>query len=442
MKALGKEYLERTNGIVIMVLSITILVSSRLVAQNSDLWTNGNMKFTIDDNNNESSNYFYWGTNGGDTTDDGLMWLSDDGSLVLQHGSTTGTTSKAGFELRVVDRESSAYNIGFRFSKYNDLGTWWNTHLDFVGGNINPDFVISGGGNSQSNLNNLTERLRITTDGRIGIGTYNPSKTLDVKSTGYTTIAFQNAAAWDHMQFTHNGVKGIIQAGGAESGIDFQMEATGIGGYKNSYNSKFQIWPDKVETKTQEVTMNYGTSSDLTKVSINTDKKVDHAALTIAGATYIGPKAELAAASSLEKFNLQYLDDYNLWVEDGIVTEDLVFVRVSQWKDEVFSDDYILKPLTELESFVKTNRHLPGIKSEKEVKKEGYSVQELNVSLLGKVEELVLYTIEQEKKINRLKEQLENYKTIKSEIDKLKQAMVSLKNKIAQKGEEKNISLK
>lgn len=151
-----------------------------------------------------------------------------------------------------------------------------------------------------------------------------------------------------------------------------------------------------------DVIMNHGTGETLTKVSVNTDSNVENATITIAGSTYIGPQAEKASTGELSKFKAEYLDNFNLWVEDGIVTEDIVIVQVDNWKDDVFADDYKLKTFDELEKYIQNNRHLPGVKSEKLVKKEGYSIQEMNVSLLEKVEELFLYIIAQEKRIKQL----------------------------------------
>lgn len=151
-----------------------------------------------------------------------------------------------------------------------------------------------------------------------------------------------------------------------------------------------------------DVIMNHVTGETLTKVSVNTDSNVANATITIAGSTYIAPQAEKASTGELSKFKAEYLDNFNLWVEDGIVTEDIVIVQVDNWKDDVFADDYKLKTFDELEKYIQNNRHLPGVKSERLVKKEGYSIQEMNVSLLEKVEELFLYIIAQEKRIKQL----------------------------------------
>lgn len=71
--------------------------------------------------------------------------------------------------------------------------------------------------------------------------------------------------------------------------------------------------------------------------------------------------------------------------------------------DFVFADDYKMSTLKEVESFVKTNKHLPGIASAAEMTEKGMEVGELTKTLLQKVEELTLYIIEQQKQIDLLK---------------------------------------
>ena len=64
--------------------------------------------------------------------------------------------------------------------------------------------------------------------------------------------------------------------------------------------------------------------------------------------------------------------------------------------DYVFEDDYELMPLDELQSFIDENGHLPGIASAKQVNEEGLDLAGSQMSLLQKVEELTLYTLQQE----------------------------------------------
>ncbi|NOX45492.1 MAG: hypothetical protein GXO89_00760 [Chlorobi bacterium] len=73
--------------------------------------------------------------------------------------------------------------------------------------------------------------------------------------------------------------------------------------------------------------------------------------------------------------------------------------NMKEWEDEVFDDSYGLATLGEVEGFIKENGHLPEIPSEKEVLENGYNIGEMDAMLLKKIEELTLYVIELEKKI-------------------------------------------
>lgn len=68
--------------------------------------------------------------------------------------------------------------------------------------------------------------------------------------------------------------------------------------------------------------------------------------------------------------------------------------------DYVFASEYKLKSLKEVEEYINKNSHLPEIPSAKEIDKNGLLLAEMNMSLLKKVEELTIYAINQEKKIN------------------------------------------
>lgn len=82
-------------------------------------------------------------------------------------------------------------------------------------------------------------------------------------------------------------------------------------------------------------------------------------------------------------------------------------VTVDAGADFVFEGDYDLKPLKEVEHYIKTNKHLPEIPSEKQMIDNGLLLGEMNIKLLQKVEELTLYTIEQQKLIEKLIKRIE-----------------------------------
>lgn len=84
----------------------------------------------------------------------------------------------------------------------------------------------------------------------------------------------------------------------------------------------------------------------------------------------------------------------------GTIRATEVKVEIAQGADYVFNPDYELKPLSEVEAFVKENKHLPDVPSEKHMQENGLNMNEFQIKLLEKIEELTLYTISQEKRLN------------------------------------------
>jgi len=74
----------------------------------------------------------------------------------------------------------------------------------------------------------------------------------------------------------------------------------------------------------------------------------------------------------------------------------------ADWPDFVFSKDYKLLPLVEVEQFIAENQHLPNVPSSAEVEANGIELGEMNALLLQKVEELTLYIIQMEKRLAEL----------------------------------------
>lgn len=103
---------------------------------------------------------------------------------------------------------------------------------------------------------------------------------------------------------------------------------------------------------------------------------------------------------------------YRLYVAEGILTEK-VKVAVessSDWADYVFSPEYDLRPLAEVENFVNENCHLPGLPSAEEVVQNGVDLAKMDALLLEKIEELTLYLIDLKKENESLRKELEDLK--------------------------------
>ena len=75
-------------------------------------------------------------------------------------------------------------------------------------------------------------------------------------------------------------------------------------------------------------------------------------------------------------------------------------VKVTQigWPDYVFQTSYRLRPLSEVEQYIKQYHHLPEMPSAEEVEKNNLDLGDTQAALLKKIEELTLYVIEQNKK--------------------------------------------
>lgn len=108
--------------------------------------------------------------------------------------------------------------------------------------------------------------------------------------------------------------------------------------------------------------------------------------------------------------------EFALAVKGGILTDDVLIRSQQQWPDYVFGKDYNLMSLPELKRYISENRHLPDMPSETEVAGDGVSVGEMQALLLRKVEELTLYTIQQQEMIERLHEQCEHQQKMIDEL--------------------------
>lgn len=88
-----------------------------------------------------------------------------------------------------------------------------------------------------------------------------------------------------------------------------------------------------------------------------------------------------------------------------------VVINMDTWPDYVFEKDYQLPTLAEVRTHITEKGHLPGIPSRKEVLEQGSDLGEMNRILLEKVEELTLYLLEQEEKMQQLEQRLTGLET-------------------------------
>ncbi|HOE05812.1 MAG TPA: hypothetical protein PLZ52_11385 [Bacteroidales bacterium] len=80
------------------------------------------------------------------------------------------------------------------------------------------------------------------------------------------------------------------------------------------------------------------------------------------------------------------------------------------WCDYVFDEKYKLMDLTDLERFIKTQKHLPGIPTASQIENDGLYVGDMSKKMMEKIEELTLYVIELNKAVEELKKENESLK--------------------------------
>ncbi|PWG78961.1 hypothetical protein DDR33_20130 [Pararcticibacter amylolyticus] len=106
----------------------------------------------------------------------------------------------------------------------------------------------------------------------------------------------------------------------------------------------------------------------------------------------------------------------------GKIHSQEVKVSIDAGADFVFHEAYNLRPLSEIEKFIAQNRHLPEIVPAKEMEKNGLELGTMNVKLLQKIEELTLYLIDVNKKLETVEK---NNKQLMEEVEHLKNPLYS-----------------
>ncbi|PCJ63163.1 MAG: hypothetical protein COA58_16350 [Bacteroidetes bacterium] len=94
----------------------------------------------------------------------------------------------------------------------------------------------------------------------------------------------------------------------------------------------------------------------------------------------------------------------------GTLTATRLNIEAKWWSDFVFDDDYKLLSISEVAKYIQENHHLPDVPSEMEVLEEGIDVAEMQAIQQQKIEELMLYIIEQQKQIEALVESVNKLK--------------------------------
>ncbi len=239
-------------------------------------------------------------------------------------------------------------NIGININNPN-----YKLHIN---NNLNFNNIIANG----SDLTNLpwNNNTNVYFNNNVGINNINPIYDLDINGTINSTI------------FIGNGSNITNISNWSKYNNDIYTEK----------NVGIFIIPDSKLDINTSVNININNES----LKINNDFNI-----------YSNNSISIGTSIPNEKL---HVNNGNIRITNGSFIDDNITIV----PDYVFNNDYNLMNLNNLNDFININKHLPNINNKQTFKKNGIHISSFELQLLEKIEELILYTINQQKEINNL----------------------------------------
>ncbi|WP_260310057.1 hypothetical protein [Riemerella anatipestifer] len=268
-------------------------------------------------------------------------------------------------------------------------------------------------------------KMTLTDNGNIGIGTIEPSSKLDVRGTiSVPEIAFRNTDGGDDSDpYRLRKVRNSPN----ENWLELQLN--------DDHNESFRIYGNScLNHGCREYSSNLYHSFDTSgnvyhKGWLQTESTIESNINRAEGGAIMltnPQKKDPSIANRWVIYNMtggygNSLQFWNYSLDDTMYSPRLIIsdngnmslptgkfeakevkVTTTPTADFVFAEDYQLPKLEEIEKHIRDKKHLPEIASAIQMEKDGVNIGEFQIKLLQKIEELTLYIIELNKRINEL----------------------------------------
>jgi hypothetical protein len=284
---------------------------------------------------------------------------------------------------------SSAFSVGSA-TTYTALD---NNELQAYSGGAAAQLYLNFWGGDINFANNTMWLDR--TDERVGINTSTPTTKLDVQGeTGLTEWIINAQGNYTGGNSDVRAVNGTsVIAPGYGYGVYGTGGYMGIRGVANSTTytgTSYGVYGSASGTAGTRIGV-YGSAFGGTTANW---------AVYAAGDSYV--------SGDLRVGNTAEVTGFRVSVDGKMICEELKVQLSQNWPDYVFADDYSIMNLNDLEEYIKTENHLPGIPSAAEIEAaDGIMLGEMQRVTVEKLEELTLYILELKKENDLLKERVE-----------------------------------
>ena len=236
-------------------------------------------------------------------------------------------------------------------------------------------------------------RFTIKNDGKVGVGTLNPSQLLTISTKEDDPVfRLDNQKNNDWEIYTNNGLR--FRGGTDGVGTDLLDKVVISEQGQVAINIASDLSDEKLRVK--GAIRFVGTDDD------GADQ--DNMVIATNGKVFVGlsPSATLPDITGSTQ-------TYKMYVNGGVACKE-VKVR-TDWADYVFSKDYEILPLDKVETFIQANHHLPNMPSAEKVQEQGVELGNMTTKQQEKIEELFLHLIELEKRITQLEKENQSLKS-------------------------------